>query len=130
MIVTKGLRSVSFSLKYFRIPKRVRDDRYYMSDRIPKVNKLLKQEISNILQAEFRDLGIFSVMEAMTVADLSLSKIYIDTLKLKISDEEFCKRLNKKAPYFRQLLKKRLVSKKIPMLEFIIYPAEPENVLP
>lgn len=98
-----------------------------MTYRIQRVNKLIQNELSIFLREEFAELGIFSILEVIVNDDLSFAKVYIDTLKLKVSNENFEKILNNKSGYFRQLLKKRIVSKKIPVLQFIIYPSEPEN---
>ncbi|MFA6423285.1 MAG: ribosome-binding factor A [Patescibacteria group bacterium] len=100
-----------------------------MSQRIQKINKLIQEELTNFLRNEYAEKGIFSILEVFVNDDLSLAKVYIDVLKLNIDNKKFEEMLNRKAFYFRQLLKKRMVSKKVPQLVFYVISEAPEDVL-
>lgn len=86
-----------------------------MSQRITRINELLKQELS-LLMSEKYSGSMITITQVFTLADLSLAKIYFtlnpyqESLKHKI--------INDKNYFWRQLAGK-LEMRKMPKLELI-----------
>ena len=92
-----------------------------MAHRIPRINHLIRQEISVLLQRQVKDprLGTFvAVTEVSTSPDLKHAKVFISFIG---SEEEKQKTLNVLAAasgFFRRELAKHLRLRRIPELSF------------
>ena len=92
-----------------------------MAHRIPRINHLIRQEISELLQRQVKDprLGTFvAVTEVSTSPDLKHAKVFISFIG---SEEEKQKTLNVLAAasgFFRRELAKHLRLRRIPELSF------------
>ena len=93
-----------------------------MSDRILKINKLLKQEVGKIIFEEI-DLEkeiLATVIKVDTPDDLRYSKIFISVLPPEKTEEIF-EKLNKNIWGIQQILNKKLKMRQVPRIEFEIY---------
>ena len=90
-----------------------------MSNRIEKVNALIKKELSLILlrEIDFPKNALITVTRVEAVPNLSEAKIYISTMPEDKSDrvQEILKR---KVYYIQQCLNKRLKMRPIPKIGF------------
>ncbi|MBI2852314.1 MAG: 30S ribosome-binding factor RbfA [Chloroflexi bacterium] len=92
-----------------------------MSYRIERVNSLIRQEISQLLQREVKDprLGSFiAITEVSTAPDLKHARIYVSHLGSEMEKQETLKALTAAAGYFRRELAKVLKLRYIPELSF------------
>lgn len=87
------------------------------SNRMEKINSLLKKEISSILQQEyeFGNDNFICISIVDTKPDLSLADVYISSLK---AQEEIVENLNRESKHIRYILSKRVDMKKTPQLRF------------
>ena len=91
-----------------------------MSLKIERLNKLIMQEVSMILETEIKDQDIkfVTVTAVRTTSDLSYSKIYVTIL----NDErrkETMKALNNASGFVRKILADRIEVRHIPKIEFV-----------
>lgn len=92
-----------------------------MTRRIERVNNLIRQEISEMLQRQVKDprLGNFiSITEVSTSPDLKYARVFVSSIR---SDEERQKVLGVLAAasgFFRSELAKRLRLRRVPELSF------------
>lgn len=91
-----------------------------MSLKIDRLNKLIMQEVSMILETEIKDQDIkfVTVTAVRTTSDLSYSKIYVTVL----NDEhrkETMKALNNASGFVRKILADRIEIRHIPKIEFV-----------
>ena len=90
-----------------------------MSNRIEKVNALIKKELSLILlrEMDFSKDALITVTRVEAAPNLSEAKIYISTMPENKSDrvQEILKR---KVYYIQQCLNKRLKMRPIPKIGF------------
>jgi len=92
-----------------------------MSHRIERVNQLIRQEISELLQREVKDPrlgGLISITEVDTSADLKNARVYVSCLCGDEEKKELLITLAAAAGFFRNELMKRLTLRHIPELEF------------
>ena len=92
-----------------------------MSHRIERVNNLIRQEISELLQREVRDprLSHFvAVTEVSTSADLRHAKVFVSCISSKEEKEETLNALTAASGFFRRELTKQLRLRRIPELSF------------
>ena len=92
-----------------------------MSHRIQRVNQLIRQEISELLQRQAKDprLGTFiAVTEVSTTADLKHAKVFISFLGSDEEKEETMTALAGASGFFRRELAKHLRLRHIPDLDF------------
>ncbi len=83
-----------------------------------KVNSALKQAISEIIQEEilgYSTDNFITVMYVIASPDLNKADVYISALKDVDSVVEM---LNKRSPYIRHLLSKKLKLRRLPQLKF------------
>ena len=91
-----------------------------MSNRIQRINQLIKKELSQIIlkEIEFPQGVLVTVTRVETVSDLKESNIWISTLP-----EEKLKRvleiLNKNIYFLQQKLNKRLKMRPLPRIKFL-----------
>jgi len=97
-----------------------------MSDRIKRVNQLLKQEVSQLLlkEVDFRDV-LVTVTRVKTSPDLKYAKINISVLPTE-KDELALKIIERNIFNIQQELNKRLHLKFVPKIRFEIDQVEVE----
>jgi len=90
------------------------------SHRNEKINNALKQAISEIIQEEIMEFSsdnFITVMYVIASPDLNKADVYISSLK---DLDEVVELLNKRAPYIRHLLSKKIKGlRRLPKLKFI-----------
>lgn len=87
-----------------------------------KINNALKQAISEVIQEEIMGYSadnFITVMYVISSPDLSKADVYISALK---DIDKVIEMLNKRSPYIRHLISKKLKLKRLPQLKF--YPEE------
>jgi ribosome-binding factor A len=86
-----------------------------MSQRVKKVNELIKREISKIIEREIDpELGFLTVTEVCTTSDLRLADVWISIYNKKT--ENFKKVLEEITPTIQKILNKRLYLKYVPKI--------------
>ena len=90
------------------------------SHRNEKINNALKQAISEIIQEEIMEFSsdnFITVMYVIASPDLNKADVYVSALK---DLENVIEMLNKRAPYIRHLLGKKIKGlRRLPKLNFI-----------
>ena len=92
-----------------------------MAHRIERINKLIRQEISELLQRQVKDprLGAFiTVTEVATSTDLKRAKIFISHIASEEERKETLSALASASGFFRRELGKRLDLSRIPEFSF------------
>jgi ribosome-binding factor A len=92
-----------------------------VSHRIERVNQLIRQEISGMLQREIKDprLGQFiAVTEVVTSADLRHAKVYISFISSQQQKQAALDALTGASNFFRKEMAKNLRLRRIPDLSF------------
>lgn len=92
-----------------------------MSHRVEQVNKLLRQELSELLQREAKDPrldGFIAVTEVSTSPDLRHAKAFVSCIGDKNEKEEILSVLASASGFLRNELAKRLRLRRIPDLSF------------
>ena len=92
-----------------------------MTHRIERVNNLIRQEISELLQRQVKDprLGDFvTVTEVSTSSDLRFAKVFVSGISDKLEKEEIITILAGASGFLRKELAKRLRLRYIPELSF------------
>lgn len=87
--------------------------------RIDRIESLLKQEISTIIQQEFRsNLGIVSIIHIKIAKDLANATVYYSHFGDKKKQQKTLEILNKSATFIKGRLSKIIRIKRIPTLIF------------
>ena len=92
-----------------------------MTHRIEQVNKLIRREISELLQRQVKDprLGSFvAVTEVSTSPDLRYAKIFVSCIANEEEKQDTLSALAAAAGFFRNELARRLKLRRIPKLSF------------
>ena len=92
-----------------------------MARRIKRVNTLIRQEISELLQRQVKDprLGTFvAVTEVATSADLRYARIFVSRICNEAEKEETLSALTSASGFLRRELAGRLRLRHIPELSF------------
>ena len=92
-----------------------------MSHRIPRINQLIRQEISELLQRQVKDprLGTFvAITEVSTSHDLKFAKVFISFFGTPEEKQNTLNALATASRYFRRELAKNLRLRRIPELSF------------
>lgn len=91
-----------------------------MSLRISKLNKLLKQEISDLV-SKLHDprIGFVSITEVETSSDLRHAKVFVSILGTEEEKEKSLQGLKSAAGYIRHELMHRLTLRNIPQIAFV-----------
>ena len=92
-----------------------------MSHRIERVNSLIRQEISELLQRQIKDprLGNFvTVTEVSASPDLRHAKIFVSRIGSEAEKQEALNTLTAASGFFRKELSRRLKLRRIPELSF------------
>lgn len=89
-----------------------------MSDRILKINELLKREISNLLERELGgELGILTITSVETTKDLHQAIVWFSPMEEK-KIEEISRALGAIRPEIQKILNKKLILKYVPRINF------------
>jgi ribosome-binding factor A len=88
--------------------------------RLDRVNQLIKEEVSLLLQRELKDprLGFVSVTEVETTKDLRLAKIYVSVLGTEDQWSSSLEALTSARGFIRHWLRDHLDLRVTPTLEF------------
>ena len=92
-----------------------------MTHRIERVNNLIRQEISELLQRQVKDprLGSFiAILEVSTSPDLKYAKIFVSRIGSEAEKKEILSALAAASGFFRNELARRLRLRRIPELSF------------
>ena len=92
-----------------------------MAHRIERLNNLIRQEISELLQRQVKDprLGTFLTVTAVaTSPDLKYAKVFVSRMSGKEEKQETLSALAGAARFFRKELAKQLKLRRIPELSF------------
>ncbi|MBI4180667.1 MAG: 30S ribosome-binding factor RbfA [Chloroflexi bacterium] len=92
-----------------------------MAHRIERVNSLIRQEISELLQRQVKDPRLSSfiaITEVFTSSDLKQAKVFVSCLGSKEEQQERLKVLASASGFFRKELAKRLKLRYTPELTF------------
>jgi ribosome-binding factor A len=92
-----------------------------MTHRIERVNNLIRQEVSELLQRQVKDprLGSFiAVTEVSTSPDLKYAKIFVSKIGNEEEKQETLSALAGASRFIRNELTKRLSLRRIPELSF------------
>ncbi|MBM4433238.1 MAG: 30S ribosome-binding factor RbfA [Chloroflexi bacterium] len=92
-----------------------------MTRRIERVNNLIRDEISEMLQRQVKDprLGNFiSITEVSTSTDLKYAKIFVSSIRTDEEKDKVLSALTTASGFFRSELAKRLRMRRIPELSF------------
>ena len=92
-----------------------------MTHRLERVNSLIRQEISQLLQRQVKDPRLdnfISVTEVSTTADLKYAKVFISCLGSAEERQQTLSVLTSAAGFFRKELIKSLKLQHVPELSF------------
>lgn len=92
-----------------------------MTHRIERVNSLIQQEVSELLQRQVKDprLGSFiTVTEVSTSPDLKHAKVFISSIGGDGEKQEILNTLASASGFIRKELAKRLNLRRVPELSF------------
>ena len=92
-----------------------------MAHRIPRINQLLRQEISELLRRQVKDprLGTFiTITEVDTSPDLRYARIFVTCIGGEEQKDEILAGLAAASGFFRSELAKRLELRRMPELSF------------
>lgn len=92
-----------------------------MAHRIERVNSLIRQEISELLERQVKDprLGNFiAVTEVVTSSDLKYAKVFVSSIGNEEEKQEVLSALTSASGFFRRELAKRLNLRNTPELNF------------
>lgn len=92
-----------------------------MTRRVQRLNNLIRQEISELLQRQVKDprLGSFiAVTEVSISSDLQNAKIFVSHIGNEEQKQETMSALTSASGFFRSELSKRLRLRRIPELSF------------
>ena len=90
-----------------------------MSQRIARVNELLKREISSCIEKnfEFPDV-LVTIHDVDTAADLKAAKVYLGVIGSQMQTEEVLMKLEKKRGFIQNTVMKRVVLRNTPQFSF------------
>jgi ribosome-binding factor A len=88
--------------------------------RLDRVNQLIKEEISMLLQRELKDprLGFVTVTEVETAKDLKTAKVFVSVLGAEAQWASSLAALNSARGFIRNWLRSNLDLRTTPVLEF------------
>jgi len=91
-----------------------------MSGRLKRVNQLLKEEISQIIQKELDNpsIGFVTVTKVDINHDLSIAKVYISVMEKNERKQDTLKALNNASSYIKKLLGARIKLRYMPEVKF------------
>ncbi|MBN1188226.1 MAG: 30S ribosome-binding factor RbfA [Dehalococcoidales bacterium] len=89
--------------------------------RIEKVNQLIRQELSSLLQSEAKDprlSGYISVNSVKTTPDLRHARVFVSCVCEEERKQEILDALHKAAGFFRSEMAKHFTMRRVPELHF------------
>jgi len=91
-----------------------------MSDRIPKVNQLLKEEVSKILLEELEHSvsSLITITSVETTRDLRSATLWVSLFADDKEKEKILKDLEKITPQIQRAINKKLFMKNVPKISF------------
>ena len=92
-----------------------------MTRRVQRLNNLIRQEISELLQRQVKDprLGSFiAITEVSVSSDLRYAKIFVSYIGSEMERKETLSVLSAASGFFRRELARRLRLRRIPELDF------------
>jgi ribosome-binding factor A len=92
-----------------------------MTHRIERVNNLIRQEISELLQRQIKDPRLSSfvtITDVSTSPDLKYAKVFVSCISGKEEKQEILSVLAGASGFFRNELARRLKLRRIPELSF------------
>lgn len=92
-----------------------------MTFRIERLNSLLRQEISDLLQRQVKDprLGSFISVTAVDISsDLKFAKVYISRMGTEAEKKETLEALSSASGFIRHELGNRIQARRVPELSF------------
>lgn len=92
-----------------------------MSRRIERVNDLLQEQLSELIQREMKDprlAGLISVTRVETAQDLRNARVYVSVLGSDEEKEAALRALKSAEPFLRRGLRERVTMHHIPVLHF------------
>lgn len=92
-----------------------------MSRRMERINALLRQEISSIVDSDLSDprlASMVTVIRVDTASDLSRTKVYVSIMGRSDQKKRALKGLKSASDYLRRGLRSRLKLRAIPEVEF------------
>lgn len=88
-------------------------------DRMLKINELLAQELSQLLEEEAEELGILTIVSVAASRDLSVADVFcVPVAPGALSATLISETLAARASHYRRLLGKRLHLRRIPEFHF------------
>lgn len=93
-----------------------------MSKKNEKIAELIKRNISEIIQFDLKDpkIGFITITDAQVKNDLSYAKVYVSFLGQNARKEAGMKALERSKGYIRSELSKKLSTRKVPELQFVL----------
>ena len=92
-----------------------------MTRRVERLNSLLRQEISDLLQRQVKDPRLSKFMSITSVdisPDLSFARVFVSTFGTETEKRETIAALTSAAGYIRHELGERMKARRIPELSF------------
>ena len=92
-----------------------------MAHRIERVNSIIREEISELLQRQVKDprLGEFiAITEVATSPDLKYAKVFVSQMGAEVDRKKVLRGLASASGFFRTELSKRLKMRFVPELQF------------
>ncbi len=89
--------------------------------RLEKVNKLIRQELSDLLQRETKDprlSGYISINSVATTPDLRYAKVLVSCVCEEEKKKEILDALSHSSGFFRSVMAKHLKMRRVPELHF------------
>jgi ribosome-binding factor A len=89
--------------------------------RLERVNQLIRQELSDLLQRETKDprlSGYISINDVSTTPDLQHAKVLVSCLCEESKKQEILEALSHSAGFFRTVMSRRLKMRRVPELHF------------
>lgn len=93
-----------------------------MVDRMPRVDELLREEISSHISRDISDprLGFVTVTAVETAPDLQHAKVYVSMIGTEAQVADSLAALKSAAPYIRTLISRGLRIRRVPALHFAV----------
>ena len=93
-----------------------------MVDRMPRVDELLREEISSHISRDISDprLGFVTVTAVETAPDLQHAKVYVSMIGTEAQAADSLAALESAAPYIRTLISRGLRIRRVPALHFAV----------
>jgi ribosome-binding factor A len=89
--------------------------------RLERVNQLIRQELSDLLQRETKDprlSGYISINDVNTTPDLQHARVLVSCLCEESKKKEILEALSHSAGFFRTVMSKHLKMRRVPELHF------------